>query len=675
MFESLLNDYFDHNPQKEWSIINALRYIESKSELLSSDTINTFKDDMYSLLQSLGGKCYVHEFAKKKARKILTNYDKSFFSADIKRFIDEIELKNEKKEFHTSISRRVTSASTLRALEEHRTDRIAIEDLRNATNTTSTIEYDSERKQDLRGEIMDGVENGQVVSEAVQESSDLGAQSYDQEDQDLLRNTNTLGKRENASDAEEERVLKRQYNRVRYTTPPRRRQLPRQSPRRPDNLIIESPKFSESNQHSIFYGGLPNYEEGIKIDPELVLKETNEVMIPYFERSFNYDSWNCWTLKSGSVVTDLLEKASNVRGHPLRPEVWRIIRCGFKIAKPKWLSNEEYTEIQSFTKRPSITSPPKDIIELLKIKSLKSLGLEIIKFKRDKLKAHLLEDITSQNSSEEDLILENIKITCSILDPEDPFTAFFAKVLSLFHKYVFIEDSVMQQLDVSEADYGGYLIHPCLKKILVGLEDRLYYHMGEVILSSVKSCRSRRKCTNSYEQKSDGVFTVKLRKSLMEVGHLEMSGGYGHKDIPRSTWDGCCKLPIGNSYMLEEIEDRIELWQMHNPSCGVLQYERSHKSIVPICYEEHRKHIFDFVVLLWDLKCGLLETSNTIFQLRDEHNDNLFESSKLSGSLPAYPFTPNKDRHKIGIKDANEDSDLDNSPIRSGRNDKKYFES
>jgi hypothetical protein len=117
MFESLLNDYFDHNPQKEWSVINALRYIESKSELLSSDTINTFKDDMYSLLQSLGGKCYVHEFAKKKARKILTNYDKSFFSADIKRFIDEIELKNEKKEFHTSISQRVTSASTLRALE------------------------------------------------------------------------------------------------------------------------------------------------------------------------------------------------------------------------------------------------------------------------------------------------------------------------------------------------------------------------------------------------------------------------------------------------------------------------------------------------------------------------------------------------------------------------------
>ncbi|CAG8724964.1 13336_t:CDS:2, partial [Dentiscutata heterogama] len=184
-----------------------------------------------------------------------------------------------------------------------------------------------------------------------------------------------------------------------------------------------------------------------------------------------------------------------------------------------------------------------------------------------------------------------------------------------------------------------------------------------------KSCRSRRKCTSSYEQKSDGVFTVKLKKSLIEIGHLEMSGGYGYKDIPRSTWDGCCKLPIGNSYMLEEIGEQFR--------GGSPETFSKLRSIVPICYEEHRKHIFDFIILLWDLKsldtqCGLLETSNTIFQLRDEHNDNLFESSKLSGSLPANPFTPNKDR---GIKDANENSDLDHSPIRSGRNDKKDFES
>ena len=40
------------------------------------------------------------------------------------------------------------------------------------------------------------------------------------------------------------------------------------------------------------------------------------------------------------------------------------------------------------------------------------------------------------------------------------------------------------------------------------------------------------------------------------MGHLEMSGGYGHTDIPRSTWDGC-KLYIGNSYMMEEIGEQF----------------------------------------------------------------------------------------------------------------------
>jgi len=57
-------------------------------------------------------------------------------------------------------------------------------------------------------------------------------------------------------------------------------------------------------------------------------------------------------------------------------------------------------------------------------------------------------------------------------------------------------------------------------------------------LLSVESCHERRKCLNSFEQKADGVFYVQLKKSFIEIGHLEMSGGHGHKDIPRATWDG-----------------------------------------------------------------------------------------------------------------------------------------
>lgn len=58
------HEYLDHTPQKEWSIINALRYIELKTEILSKDTINTFKTDLYSLLRSISEKGHAHEFAE-----------------------------------------------------------------------------------------------------------------------------------------------------------------------------------------------------------------------------------------------------------------------------------------------------------------------------------------------------------------------------------------------------------------------------------------------------------------------------------------------------------------------------------------------------------------------------------------------------------------------------------
>ncbi|CAG8729698.1 802_t:CDS:2 [Funneliformis caledonium] len=138
MFESLLNEYFDKTLYKEWSIVNVLRYVEPKTELSEYTINNTLKDDLYSLLQSLGGKCYANEYAKKKAKKLLSNYDKIFSSVAVKRFIDEIELKNEKKEFNVVIRRNVASASTLQALEEHRTARTEIENIRNANVKEAT---------------------------------------------------------------------------------------------------------------------------------------------------------------------------------------------------------------------------------------------------------------------------------------------------------------------------------------------------------------------------------------------------------------------------------------------------------------------------------------------------------------------------------------------------------
>ncbi|CAG8598907.1 11844_t:CDS:10 [Diversispora eburnea] len=335
--------------------------------------------------------------------------------------------------------------------------------------------------------------------------------------------------------------------------------------------------------------GLGSYEEGTEINPDLSFQETDEdLTVPVSEQPFREDIWGQWKLGSGKIITDLLAKSANKKGHPLRPEVWGIARCGFKIAKPSWCSTDDYAEIQRFTRRSTISN----------------------------------------------------------------------------------NDSAIQQQNISESDYGGYIIHPSLKCMLSGLE-------------KIKSCRERRRCNTLFEQKADGIFVVRLKKSFVEVGHLEMSGGHGHRDFSRSTWDGCCKLPIGNAYMLEEIgerfrgascetfskiKNRIELWRMHVPSRGVLQYERTHRATVPICFEDERKCIFDFVVVLWDLRCWLLEVTNVIYKLREEHNDSDVNVSNLSsGILPLHPFIPQKDKHKKGITTTYAKSEPNSSFIRSGQ--------
>jgi len=81
------------------------------------------------------------------------------------------------------------------------------------------------------------------------------------------------------------------------------------------------------------------------------------------------------------------------------------------------------------------------------------------------------------------------------------------------------------------------------------------YNISLFLGENIKSCCNRREC-EPLEQKADGRFLARLQRSCLEIGHLEMSGGYGHQEIPQSTWDRCCKGPLGNMYMLEEIGER-----------------------------------------------------------------------------------------------------------------------
>ncbi|PKY30615.1 hypothetical protein RhiirB3_447785 [Rhizophagus irregularis] len=189
-------------------------------------------------------------------------------------------------------------------------------------------------------------------------------------------------------------------------------------------------------------------------------------------RLFNEDIWKKWTLKSGAVMADLLDKFARKKGHPLRPEAWRIVRCGYKIAKPKWCSSEDYSEIQRYTRRATIYNRTEAISWLQRQKSLESLGQSIEEIR---LLNNIHETVKDENVRK--LLLEGLKIPCVMFPLQDAFTSFYINILSIFHQKVFPEFSVMQQSDVSESDYGGYAIHPSMQAVIFGLEKSIHYHV------------------------------------------------------------------------------------------------------------------------------------------------------------------------------------------------------
>ncbi|CAG8570409.1 8227_t:CDS:2, partial [Paraglomus brasilianum] len=264
----------------------------------------------------------------------------------------------------------------------------------------------------------------------------------------------------------------------------------------------------------------------VSLDPELLLVETEKEYVGSSEHPFDY---NEWTLKSGLKVIDLLKIAA---------EVWSIVRCGLKVAKPKWCEEHGYAEIQKTIKRLSQAS----------IKCA-DLGKELNKIK--------IKELMKLNDD-----LEDVKQLSLISTPPDALASFFVKTLSRFHQLVFPQQSIMQQFGVSEASYGAYMIHPCLIELLAGLEDHFLYEPN--------------------------IWWVRP---------------------PRSTWDGCCKGPLGSMYMLEEIGKR-------------------YRNASPKSFANNRV-FFE----------ALINTANMIKQLQDEDNDNV---SKLSGRLPPHPGKPDK---------------------------------
>ncbi|CAJ0900818.1 16656_t:CDS:2 [Entrophospora sp. SA101] len=195
MFESIVNDYLQSTPYKEWLIIVILQYTASKSEL-SRDTIDILKTDSYSVLWSLCKRCNTQVYAKNKANKILSNHDKSFSSDDVKHFIDEVQLKNERKEFNIAVCQNVTSANTLQTLKEHCVAKIEIEDIRNVDVNEVTVSTGNTIKlilhYVLKCDLVERVQEEVDIFSAQRIESELGQLLESLETKSHLENYNII---------------------------------------------------------------------------------------------------------------------------------------------------------------------------------------------------------------------------------------------------------------------------------------------------------------------------------------------------------------------------------------------------------------------------------------------------------------------------------------------------
>ncbi|CAG8712818.1 8122_t:CDS:2 [Gigaspora margarita] len=129
MFESTIIKYLDTVKSKDWSIIGILEFAQSNSNTkLSVATLNDFKEDLYSILSSYNDKCNVHVLAKNKVAKILSKFNSSFSTAEVKQFIKDLE-------YHEEARINITSTYTATVLRDQQENQILIDQLREKSNS------------------------------------------------------------------------------------------------------------------------------------------------------------------------------------------------------------------------------------------------------------------------------------------------------------------------------------------------------------------------------------------------------------------------------------------------------------------------------------------------------------------------------------------------------------
>ncbi|CAG8655467.1 11457_t:CDS:10 [Ambispora gerdemannii] len=364
------------------------------------------------------------------------------------------------------------------------------------------------------------------------------------------------------------------------------------------------------------------------IDPNIELSE-KQIPVQSHLKYPNKDSPdNIWKLPSGKSIDKIIHGPKNL--HKSHPSCLGIIRIGSKIRKPEWIKQEDWDYLNSSVEYPhyNLSTEVEDLFSVL----LETNSLNEYK--------NCLYNVTFDRE-------KNIGMT------------FVTDVLLWFAKNIFNTTSAFHSINKNEALLGSLMIHPVLQ-YLVNSTNHIIYVPGEIYLkASAKQRLLRRKLKPDDEP-------LGMKVDGLEIGMVELSGGYLTKDTPRYLKDhikgnwGCrdllneiiTKYNHGDYKILRRLRVwffhihglEVQIWGMDLPVAKTYRMFLIGAFYLPISWDNHYELVHALRVLR-NLRRGLDDFLEVLEELKKSHRRNTiirFQSSTLKRYIGDAKSSPQK---------------------------------
>ncbi|CAG8644531.1 18126_t:CDS:10, partial [Acaulospora morrowiae] len=442
--------------------------------------------------------------------------------------------------------------------------------------------------------------------------------------------------------------------------------------------IVDNRTDSEIDDADLNYDDDLDYDDidysNYDINPNVELSE-KQIPVQSYLKYPNKDSPdNIWILPSGKSIDKIIRGPKNL--HRSHPSCLGIIRIGSKIRKPEWIKQEDWDYLNLSVEYPhyNLSTEIEDLFSvLLETNSLNDYKdcLYNVTFDREK----------------------NIEMT------------FVTDVLLWFAKNVFNTTSAFHSINKNEALLGSLMIHPVLQ-YLVNSANHIIYVPGEIYLKASANQRLLRRNLKPDDDKPlgmkvDGSFQSPNDKGL-EIGMVELSGGYLTKDTPRYLKDhvkgywGCrdllneiiTKFNHGDYKILRRLRVwffhihglEVQIWGMDLPVAKTYRMFLIGAFYLPISWDNHYELVHALRVLQ-NLRRGLDDSLEVLEELKKSHRRNTiirFQSSTLKIYISDAKSSPQKPTGKksriinpVAITNKQEPSTKDISPLIESHSDEE----